>query len=117
MVDNVRPERRRAPPFLVNFPVAVRRADKQFSWQAIEFSELGIRLAASNKELIGQTLEMELPLDPDTPPLTIEGVVAYTTNTSIGIRFKNISHDHQSVLRRWAQRRAIAIATEGTPRP
>ncbi|HWP85714.1 MAG TPA: PilZ domain-containing protein [Terriglobia bacterium] len=103
------PERRRAPRISVSFPVLVRWGQKQFKWLAREFSEYGILLAASNKDIVGEELKLELPLDSQTTPITVEGVVAYTTETGVGIRFKNVSPDDQFALKHYVATRGIGI--------
>jgi len=102
-------ERRRAPRIAVNFPVAVNWGRKQFKWLAREFSEYGILLAGSSKEMVGEDLKLELSLDPDDPPLMVEGVVAYATDTGVGIRFKNLSPENQFSLKHYVQKRGIGI--------
>ncbi|HEY7680225.1 MAG TPA: hypothetical protein VIC04_06855, partial [Terriglobia bacterium] len=62
-------ERRRVPRVRVNFPVVVNWSRKQYRWLAREFSEYGILLNGSNKEMVGQDLKLELALDPSDPPL------------------------------------------------
>jgi hypothetical protein len=93
----------------VNFPVLVHWGKKQFKWLAREFSEYGILLAASNKEIVGEELKLELPLDLQTAPLAVDGVVAYTTETGVGIRFKNVSPDDQFALKHYVEKRGIGI--------
>ena len=102
-------ERRRAPRIAVSFPVVVNWGRKQFKWLAREFSEYGILLAGSNKEMVGEELKLELALDPADPPLEVEGVVAYATDTGVGIRFKNISPDNQFSLKHYVQKHGIGI--------
>jgi len=102
-------ERRRASRIAVNFPVAISWGRKQFKWLAREFSEYGILLAGSSKEMVGEDLKLELLLDSDDPPLSVEGVVAYATDTGVGIRFKNLSPEDQFSLKHYAQKRGIGI--------
>jgi len=102
-------ERRRVPRIQVNFPVLVNWGRKQYRWLAREFSEYGILLAGSNKDLMGQELKLELSLDANDPPINVEGVVAYVTDTGIGIRFKNLSPESQFSLKYYAQKHGIGI--------
>ena len=102
-------ERRRVPRVHVNFPVVVNWGRKQYRWLAREFSEYGILLAGSNKEMVGQDLKLELNLDPNDPTLNLEGVVAYATDTGVGVRFKNISPDNQFSLKHYVQKHGIGI--------
>ena len=92
-------EKRRVPRIPVNFPVLVNWGRKQYRWLAREFSEYGILLAGSKKELVGEELKLRMELDPDDQPVDVEGVVAYTTATGgVGIRFKNLSPEKQFSL-------------------
>jgi hypothetical protein len=102
-------ERRRAPRINVSFPVAVSWGRKQFKWLAREFSEYGILLAGSNKEMVGEDLKLEMALDVNDPPLILDGVVAYATDTGVGIRFKNISPENQFSLKHYVQKHGIGI--------
>ena len=102
-------ERRRAPRIAVNFPVAVSWGRKQFRWLAREFSEYGILLAGSSKELVGEDLKLELTLEPNDPPLNVDGVVAYATDTGVGVRFKNLSPENQYSLKHYVQKHGIGI--------
>ena len=102
-------ERRRVPRIQVNFPVLVNWGRKQYRWLAREFSEYGILLAGSNKDMMGQEIKLELPLEPNAPPLNVEGVVAYVTDTGVGIRFKNLSPESQFSLKHYAQKHGIGI--------
>ena len=102
-------ERRRVPRVNVDFPVVVNWGRKQFRWLAREFSEYGILLAGSNKEMVGQELKLELKLDPQHPPILVQGVVAYATDTGVGVRFKNISREDQFSLKHYVQSKGIGI--------
>ena len=102
-------ERRRAPRISVSFPVMVSWGRKQFRWLAREFSEYGILLAGSNKEMVGEDLKLELALDPNDPPLNVDGIVAYATDTGVGIRFKNVSPENQFSLKHYVQKHGIGI--------
>jgi hypothetical protein len=102
-------ERRRVPRVPVSFPVVVNWGRRQFRWLAREFSEYGILLAASNKELVGQELKLKLTLEGEEPPIDVEGIVAYSTETGVGIRFKNISPENAFSLRDYVQKRGIGI--------
>ena len=110
MRESRRPsERRRVPRIQVELPVTVAWGRKQHKWQAKEFSEYGILVASSSKELVGQEVQLGLLLNPDESPLTVEGTVVYGTDTSIGIRFKNVPQQEQRILRAYAQAHGIGI--------
>ena len=102
-------EKRRVPRVHVNFPVVVNWGRKQFRWLAREFSEYGILLNGSNKELVGEELKLELNLDPNHPPVSVDGIVAYSTATGVGVRFKNISPENQYSLKHYVQAKGIGI--------
>ena len=102
-------ERRRAPRIAVSFPVLVNWGRKQFKWLSREFSEYGILLAGSDKEMVGQDLKLEMSLEPNDPPIAIDGVVAYATDTGVGIRFKNVSPENQFSLKHYVQKHGIGI--------
>jgi len=111
MRDQPKPyERRRAPRIAVTFPVVVNWGRKQFKWLAREFSEYGILLAGSNKEMVGQDLKLELTMDPNDSPLNLDGVVAYATDTGVGIRFKNVSPENQFSLKHYVQKHGLGPA-------
>jgi hypothetical protein len=95
-------ERRRVPRIAVNFPVKVTLGRKQYRCQATEFSEFGILLASKNNELAGD-VEVELALNPPSTALSLMGVVAYTTDSGVAVRFKNISPEQQAVLRNYLE--------------
>jgi hypothetical protein len=99
-------ERRRAPRIEVSFPVVANWRQKQYKWRAREFSEYGILLAASNKEMVGEDLKLELTLDPNNPPVAVDGVVAYVTESGVGVRFKNISPENQFSLKHYVERQS-----------
>ena len=110
MKETAKPyERRRAPRISVNFPVVVNWGRKQYRWLAREFSEYGILLAGSSKEMVGEDLKLELALDPNDTPLTVDGVVAYATDTGVGIRFKNLSPENKFSLKHYVQKHGIGI--------
>jgi len=96
-------ERRRAPRIAVDFPVALTCGRKQYRCQALEFSEFGIFLASARKELVGEDVELGLALDTKNPSRSIKGVVAYATNTGIGVRFKSVSPELQMDLKNYIQ--------------
>ena len=102
-------ERRRAPRIAVRFPVVVNWGRKQFKWLAREFSEYGILLNGSNKEMVGSDLRLELAMDPNDTPITVDGVVAYTTETGVGVRFKNLSPENAFSLKHYVQKHGIGI--------
>jgi hypothetical protein len=77
--------------------------------KASEFSEYGILVAATHKELIGQEVQVGLALNPGENPLAVDGTVVYGTDTSIGIRFKNVPSEDQQTLRAYALAHGIGI--------
>ena len=110
MKESRRPsERRRVPRIQVEFPVTVAWGRKQHKWQVKEFSEYGILVASPSKELVGQEVQLGLSLNPSEGPLTVQGTVVYGTDTSVGIRFKNVPADEQRILRAYAQAHGIGI--------
>jgi hypothetical protein len=103
-------ERRRVPRISVDFPVVVNWGKKKFRWLAREFSEYGILLSSSEKDMVGKELKLELSLEPDTQPINVEGVVAYETKTGgLGIRFRNIAPEDQFSLKRYVRSKGIGI--------
>jgi hypothetical protein len=104
------PDKRRVPRVPVDFPVVVNWGKKKFKWLAREFSEYGILLSTSEKEMVGKELKLELAIDPDGQPVSVEGVVAYETKTGgLGVRFKNVSPEDQFSLRHYVRSRGIGI--------
>jgi len=61
------------------------------------------------KELIGQDVQVGLLLNPGEKPLSVDGIVVYGTDTSIGIRFKNVPPENQQTLRAYAMAHGIGI--------
>ena len=107
-------EQRRVPRIPVEFPVAVTCDRKQFRWQARELSEYGILVESPHKELVGEDVQLALALNPNEPPLSLMGVVAYTTGSGIAIRFKNVSPENQVTLRAYVQASGIGISRPQT---
>ena len=111
MRESRRPsERRRVPRIQVEFPVTAALGRKQHKWQAKEFSEYGILVASASKELVGQEVQLGLSLNPSEGPLAVAGTVVYGTDTSIGIRFKNVPAEDRQTLRAYAQAHGIGIS-------
>lgn len=102
-------EKRRVPRLHVNFPVVVNWGRKQFRWLAREFSEYGILLNGSNKDLVGQELKLALAFEPDSKPIEVHGIVAYSTDTGVGVRFKNITPEAQHTLKHYVKLHGIGI--------
>lgn len=102
-------DRRRVPRIQVEFPVTVSQGRKQQRCQAKELSEYGIMVATPAKELVGQEVQLGLTLNPNEGPLAVDGTVVYGTDTSIGIRFKNVPQEEQRILRAYAQAHGIGI--------
>lgn len=103
------PEKRRVPRLHVTFPVVVNWGRKQFRWLAREFSEYGILLNGSNKDMVGQNLKLEIGFEPDSKPLEVTGIVAYSTDTGVGVRFKNVPQDVQRSLKQYVKKHGIGI--------
>lgn len=102
-------EKRRVPRIPVDFPVTVASGRKQHRGQAKELSEYGVLVASQIKELVGQEVQIGLLLNPGEKPLSVDGTVVYGTDTSVGIRFKNVPPDDQQTLRAYAQAHGIGI--------
>ncbi len=96
-----RAERRRATRILVDFPAKLIWGRKQFQCKAREFSEFGILLTSKNKDLVGKDVELNLNWDSAGSPVALKGVVAYATDTGLGVRFKNTSSEERTVLRHY----------------
>ncbi len=102
-------ERRRVPRVPVDFPVTIVSGKQQHRLQAREFSEYGILVSASHKELIGQEVQVGLTLNPGESAISVDGTVVYGTDTSIGVRFKNVPAEDQQTLRAYALAHGIGI--------
>ena len=102
-------ERRRVPRVSVDFPITLLWRQKEHRLKAREFSEYGILVSASHKEMIGQEVQVGLALNPGESPISVDGTVVYGTDTSIGIRFKNVPSEDQQTLRAYANAHGIGI--------
>ena len=102
-------EKRRVPRLQVSFPVVVNWGRKQFRWLAREFSEYGILLNGSNKEMVGEELKLALAFEPERDPLEVQGIVAYSTETGVGVRFKNVSPEAQHSLKHYVKQHGSGI--------
>lgn len=106
MTELKRPdERRRTTRIAVNFPAKLVWGRKQYRCKACEFSEFGILLACNNKDLVGKDVEVDLNLDFGHSSVALKGVVAYATDSGVGVRFKNISPEQHAVLKDYIQAR------------
>ena len=105
-------ERRRVPRIGVDFSVSVTWGQKQYRWKAREFSEYGILLLSTRKELVGEEIRLSLSLDDTQPALDLVGVVAYTTDIGLGVRFKNVRPEDHITLKYYVLSRGI-----GAPKP
>lgn len=105
-------DKRRVPRIQVDFPVTVTWGQKQFRWKAREFSEYGILLLSTRKELVGEELRLSLSLDDTQPSLDLVGVVAYTTDIGLGVRFKYVRPEDHVTLKYYVLSRGI-----GVPKP
>ena len=104
MTEVRRAERRRTPRISVNFPVMVTWGRKQYRWQAREFSEFGILLAATLKEVVGEDVDLDLHMEPTDSSISLKGVVVYSTAAGVGVRFKNLSPEQVATFRAYIQR-------------
>ncbi len=93
----------------MDFPVTLTWGRKHFRWRAREFSEYGILVAAGQKDLVGEDVQIALPLEAGASPLSLTGVVAYATGTGIGIRFKNVPQEQQNALKTYVEARGIGV--------
>ena len=99
MAEANRPyDRRRTPRISVRFPVTMTWGKKKFNCQALEFSEFGILLTSTHKELVGQEVEVGLALDSLEEVLSLKGIVAYATEAGLGVRFKDITEEQRASL-------------------
>lgn len=104
MTEVKRPaERRRATRISVDFPAKLVLGRKQYRCKAREFSEFGILLACNNKDLVGRDVGVDLTLDPGQSFVSLKGVVAYATESAVGVRFKNLSSEQRSLLKGYIQ--------------
>ena len=103
-------ERRRVPRVAVTFPVTVVAGRKQHRSHAKQFSEYGVLVGSPIKELVGQDVQVGLLLNPGEKPVSVDGIVVYGTDTSIGIRFKNVPAEDRQTLRAYAQAHGIGIS-------
>ena len=104
-------ERRRVPRISVDLPVTVASGRKQYQWRATKLSEFGVHLVSKRKELVKEKEDVlvALNLEPKGSPLTLPGIVAYVTETGIGIRFKNLSLEQHASLKSYVLARGIGI--------
>ena len=100
-------EKRRVPRIQVDFPVTVTWGQKQYRWKAREFSEYGILLLSTRKELVGEEIHLSLLLDNTQSALDLVGVVAYTTDIGLGVRFKNVRPEDHVTLKYYVLSRGI----------
>ncbi len=113
MEDKRGTERRRTTRIEVDFPAKLTAGRKQYRCQAREFSEFGILLACSNKDLVGKDVDVDLALDATEPPVSLKGVVAYATENGVGVRFKNVSSDQRALFKAYIQ---VRSTTKPQPR-
>ena len=99
MAEANRPyDRRRTPRISVRFPVTITWGKKKFNCQALEFSEFGILLMSTHKELVGQEVEVGLALDSMERVDSLKGIVAYAKDAGLGVRFKDITEEQRVSL-------------------
>jgi PilZ domain-containing protein len=100
MAETNRPyDRRRTPRISVRFPAMIACGKKKFNCQALEFSEFGVLLTSTHKELVGQDVEVGLTLETLQGVLPLKGIVAYSTDVGLGVRFKEITEEQQAALK------------------
>jgi hypothetical protein len=71
---------------------------KKLNCKALEFSEFGILLTSTHKELVGQEVEVGLTLDSLEGILSLKGIVAYATEAGLAVRFKDITEEQRASL-------------------
>lgn len=104
MTELKRPaERRRTTRIPVDFPAKLVLGRKQYRCKAREFSEFGILLACDDKDLVGSDVDVDLTLESGQSSVSLKGIVAYATESGVGVRFKNISSEHRALLKRYIQ--------------
>ena len=91
-------EKRRTIRIPVDFPTKVTAGKKKFNCKAREFSEYGILLASERSDLVGTEVELDLSLETVSKPVSLQGVVVYSIDAGLGIRFKNITEEHRTIL-------------------
>jgi PilZ domain-containing protein len=102
MAEANRPyDRRRTPRISVRFPVKMTWNKKKFNCQALEFSEFGILLESTHKELVGQDVEVGLAMDSREGILSLKGIVAYASEAGLGVRFKDITEQQGASLKNY----------------
>ncbi len=100
MREPLRPsEKRRSPRIDVDFPVTLSWGKKEYRWRARQFSEFGILLASTHKELVGQDVDLILALDSYDTDVALSGIVVYSTDAGVAVRFKNLTTDQRATLR------------------
>ncbi|MBI2815648.1 MAG: PilZ domain-containing protein [Acidobacteria bacterium] len=100
MAESKRPlEKRRTIRIPVDFPTRVTAGKKKFSCKALEFSEYGILIASDRNDLVGTDVELDLLLESANKPVSLQGVVVYSIDAGLGIRFKNITEEHRTLLK------------------
>ena len=99
-------QRRVVPRILVDLPVTLTWQGKDFPCQGRQLSEFGILLAPGHKELVSEGIQVKFNLDSPSRSLSLSGIVAYAIPNGIGIRFKDLSAQQQTVLNEYVQTRA-----------
>jgi hypothetical protein len=56
--------------------------------------------------MVSEDIQVKFDLDSPGGSLSLSGIVAYAIHNAIGIRFKDLSADQQTVLREYVQTRA-----------
>lgn len=103
-----RNQRRRVPRIPANFPVTLTWGKSRIRSQARQFSEFGILLASTRKDLVGENVRLDLALEPPNPHVSLPGLVVYATDDGIGIRFEAILPEQHVTLKKYVQARGIA---------
>lgn len=107
-VNTPQPKQRRCVPRIsVDFPVILILGKKQFLCRARQLSEFGTFVTPAKKELIRETIQVDLFLELPKTLLSLPGIVVYAADGGIGIRFTGTSPEQQYTLKRYVQARGI----------
>lgn len=92
-------EKRRTIRIPVDFSAHIKLGKKKLNCKAREFSEYGILVTSDRNDLVGTDIELDLLLDAPNKPVSLQGVVVYSIDGGLGIRFKNATAEDRAVLR------------------
>ena len=100
-------ERRRIPRIWVNFDVALISGKKKIHCHARQLSEVGILVATSHREIVGETVDLEMSINGGQ--MTTSGMVVYATPNGVGIRFKDLNAEQRQTLKVFLDAHGIAV--------